>query len=164
MTNISKLNDILANSVDGTVTTEQINNAGLHRSVLQKLTDDGALRRLGRGLYIKTDVWEDELYLLQKKYSKGIYSHDTALYLHGYSDKTPAKYTMTFPKGYNAPSLKQENIIIKRSVDEIYSFGVTEVTSPCGNILKVYDIERTLCDIVRGSGNDIQIINSAMKR
>ena len=41
-------------------------------------------------------------------------------YLLGYSDRTPAKYTMTFPKGYNAPSLKQENLIVKRVVPENY--------------------------------------------
>ena len=55
---------------------------------------------------------------MQRKYGRGIYSHDTALYLLGYSDRIPAKYTMTFPKGYNAPSLKQENLIIKRVVPD----------------------------------------------
>ena len=39
-------------------------------------------------------------------------SNDTALYLLRYSNRMPARYTMTFPKGYNTPSLKQENIII----------------------------------------------------
>lgn len=28
----------------------------------------------------------------------------------------------------------------------------------------IYDLERTLCDIVRGSGSDIQVVNEAMKR
>lgn len=39
--------------------------------------------------------------------------NDTASYLLRYSNRMPARYTMTFPKGYNTPSLKQENIIIK---------------------------------------------------
>ena len=51
-------------------------------------------------------IYSCNIYLLQRKYGRGIYSHDTALYLLGYSDRIPAKYTMTFPKGYNAPSLK----------------------------------------------------------
>ena len=71
---------------------------------------------------------------------------------------------MTFPKGYNSPSLKQENILIKRVVPENYSLGVIEINSPCGNPLRIYDLERTLCDILRGSGSDIQIITGAMKR
>ena len=31
-------------------------------------------------------------------------------------------------------------------------------------IFRVYDLERTLCDILRGSGSDIQIVGEAMKR
>lgn len=71
---------------------------------------------------------------------------------------------MTFPKGYNAPSLKQENLIVKRVVPENYSVGIIEIKSPCGNPIRVYDLERTLCDILRGSGSDIQIVGAAMKR
>ncbi len=120
--------------------------------------------RYGRGLYVKTDVWEDEMYLLQRKYSRGIYSHDTALYLLGYSDRTPAKYTMTFPRGYHAASIENENILIKRVIPENYSLGVTKIASPCANPIYVYDLERTLCDILRGSGSDIQIVTAAMKK
>ena len=31
-------------------------------------------------------------------------------------------------------------------------------------MVRVYDVERTLCDIVKGQGCDIQIVNEAMKR
>ena len=71
---------------------------------------------------------------------------------------------MTFPKGYNSPSLKQENIEIKRVVAENYSLGAIKIKSPCGNPIRVYNLERTLCDILRGSGSDIQIVNIAMKK
>ena len=71
---------------------------------------------------------------------------------------------MTFPKGYNAPSLKQENLIVKRVVPENYEFGRIEIESPSGNPIRVYDLERTLCDILRGSGSDVQIVGEAMKR
>lgn len=152
------------NSPHGIITTKQVTESGMHRNVLQKLVKDGDLYRYGRGLYVQSDTWEDEFYLLQCKYGRGIYSHDTALYLLGYSDRTPAKFTMTFPKGYNAPSLKQENIIVKRVVPDNYSFGTIEIKSPYGNPIKIYNLEKTLCDIVRGSGCDIQVINSAMKR
>lgn len=156
--------ELLNASADGIITAAQVTEAGLHRSVLQKLVDSGDLYRYGRGLYVKTSAWEDDLYLLQRKYERGIYSYDTALYLLGYSDRTPAKYTMTFPKGYNAPSLKQEKIIIKRVIQKNYEFGIIEIKSPSGNPIKVYDLERTLCDILRGNGSDIQIVTEAMKR
>lgn len=159
-----KFKELLDASEDGTITTAQVTEAGLHRGVLQIFVKKGEIYRFGRGLYVRSDTWEDDFYLLQRKYSRGIYSHDTALYLLGYSDRTPAKYTMTFPKGYNATSLKQENIIVKRVVPENYDFGIIEVKSPSGNPIRVYNLERTLCDILRSSGSDIQIISDAMKR
>lgn len=164
MTDKEKIKELLEASPDGTVTAEQVTAAGLHRSILQELVENGELYRFGRGLYVRSNVWEDDFYLLQRKYGRGIYSHDTALYLLGYSDRTPAQYTMTFLKGYNSPSLKQESIIVKRVVPENYWFGVIEMQSPCGNPIRVYDLERTLCDILRGSGSDIQIVGSAMKK
>lgn len=119
------------------ISTNEIVFKGFNRDIIQDFVKSGSLTRFGRGLYSINDVWEDELYMLQQKYSRGIFSHDTALYLLGYSDRTPSSYTMTFPRGYN---------------------------SPCNNPVRVYNLERTLCDILRGSGSDIQIINSAMKQ
>lgn len=164
MMNKNEIRDLLEASTDGIITTEQINAAGFHRSVLQELVEQGEIYQFARGLYVRSDAWEDDFYLLQLKYGRGIYSYDTALYLLGYSDRTPAKYTMTFPKGYNSPSLKHESILVKRVVPENYSFGVIEMKSPCGNLVRVYDLERTLCDILRGSGSDIQIVGAAMKK
>lgn len=159
-----KIKNMLKASENGIITSAQVTEAGLHRNSLQQLVKDGEIYRFGRGLYVRRNSWEDDFYLLQKKYGRGIYSHDTALYLLGYSDRTPAKYTMTFPKGYNAPSLKQEIIIIKRVVPENYEFGQIQIKSPAGNLIRTYDLERTLCDILRGNGSDIQIITDAMKR
>lgn len=164
MTGKGKIKELLDASPGEIITAEQVTAAGLHRSILQELVDNGELYRFGRGLYVRTSAWEDDMYLLQRRYGRGIYSHDTALYLHGYSDRTPAQYTMTFPKGYNSPSLKQESIHIKRVVPENYSVGIMEVQSPCGNPIRVYNLERTLCDILRGSGSDIQIVGAAMKK
>lgn len=164
MKDTDKIKEMLDISPDGIITAKQVTSAGLHRSVLQEAVKEGLIYRFGRGLYMKNDAWEDDFYMLQRKYERGIYSNDTALYLLGYSDRTPIQYTMTFPKGYNAPSLKYENIIIKRVIPENYTFGIIELQSPCGNLIRVYDLERTLCDILRGSGSDIQIIGPAMKR
>ncbi len=158
-----KIFELLNTSKNGVITTAQVTNLGLHRGILKKLVNNSIVHPVGRGIYVQNDVWEDDFYLLQRKYERGIYSHDTALYLLGYSDRTPAKYTMTFPKGYNAPSLKNENVIIKRVILENYNFGKAEIESPSGNLIYVYDLERSLCDMLRGNSGDIEIINEAMK-
>ena len=164
MTNLDTMRALIASSPGRIITSSQVTEAGLHRGLIQELVNSGELVCFGRGVYLSKDAWEDDFYLLQCKYARGVFSHETALYLLGYSDRTPARYTMTFPKGYNAASLKNENIIIKRVIPENYSFGIIEIESPSGNPIRVYDLERTLCDIIRGSGSDLQIVNDAMKR
>lgn len=164
MNDKQKILKLLNSSKNGMISTSEVTKAGIHRGVLKDLVDSGELNRFSRGLYVRNNSWEDDLYLIQQKYKRGIYSYDTALYLLGYSDRTPAKYTMTFPKGYNTPSLKDENINIVRAVEDNYNVGIIEILSPSGNKIKVYELERTLCDILRGKGSDIQIINSAMKK
>ncbi len=71
---------------------------------------------------------------------------------------------MTFPKGYNAPSIKQENVKLIRVIPDNYESGIIEVQSPSNNPIRIYNLERTLCDILRGKGSDIQIVNAAMKK
>lgn len=157
------IQDLLHKS-GGIITSKQVTEAGLHRSTLSNLVKEDELIQVGRGIYIKPTVWEDEMYLLQYRYTKGIYSHETALFLHGMSDRTPARFTMTFPHGYNASSLKGENVKVKRSGKLLYGIGITELTSPVGNLIRVYDIERTLCDIIRGENQcEISIVNQGMR-
>ena len=84
MTGKDKINELLEASTNGTITAEQVTAAGLHRGILRELVENGELYRFGRGLYVRTDAWEDDFYLLQRKYGRGIYPHDTALYLLGY--------------------------------------------------------------------------------
>ena len=50
-------------------------------------------------------------------------------------------------------------------MQDLYELGVTTGLSPCGNPIRLYDVERTLCDIVKGNNTcDIQIVNQAMKQ
>lgn len=164
MDNIERVTEILSQN-NGIVTTSQVTEANIPRHYLKKMQVMGLLTKVDRGIYIKPDMWEDEMYILQYKYSRGVFSHETALYIHGLTDRTPMKYTMTFPYGYHVRSLKEENVKVKKSIKDIYELGLTTGVSPCGNPIRLYDVERTLCDIVKGNNTcDIQIVNQAMKQ
>lgn len=164
MTGFNKMENLISKSTSGIISTQEIFAESISRDILNKFLESGQLSKFGRGLYIINSAWEDEFFSLQQKYSKGIYSHDTALYLLGYSDRAPSVYTMTFLKGYNAPSIKQENIKLIRVIPENYDLGIIEIQSPSSNPIRIYNLERTLCDILRGKGSDIQIVNAAMKK
>jgi len=149
---------------NGLITATQITNAGIPRRCLSELVVAGKICKVDRGIYATPDVWEDEMYILQYRFSKGVFSHGTALYLHDMTDRTPHTFSMTFPHGYNAGGLKNKNVNVKYVTHSIYDLGISDVPSPYGNNVKTYDIERTLCDIVKGNNTcDIQMVNTAMK-
>ena len=155
---------ILNNTDNGIITTKTVTEQGIHRSILGEMVKSGDLIQCSRGIYILPDEWEDELYLLQLKYKRGIFSHATALSLLGYSERVPLILNMTFPTKYNSVSLKNENVAVTRVNDNNYELGISTAKTPFGNVVKTYDLERSLCDIMRGSTEDIQTIQYAMKK
>lgn len=149
---------------NGIVTATQVTEAGIPRRCLSAMVDAGSIYRVERGIYALPEAWEDEMFFMQYRFAKGIFSHETALYLHGMTDRTPIRYTMTFPFGYNTGSVKKQGIVAKLTTEDIYELGIVEASSPAGYPIKVYDIERTLCDIVKTRHRtDIQVVNQAMK-
>ena len=150
---------------NGTITSAEVTKAGLSRWSLKILVDSGKLERSARGVYILPEIWDDEMYNLQVQFKRGIFSGETALFLHDLTDRTPNRYQMTFPIGYNVTSLKNENVKAIRTKEEFYELGIITVSTPAGNPVKAYNKEKTLCDIIRGTSNtDIQIVSEAFKQ
>ncbi|MEA4865629.1 MAG: hypothetical protein VB088_09565 [Sphaerochaeta sp.] len=80
------------------------------------------------------------------------------------TDRTPLRYTMTFPFGYNPHNVVKRGVVAKVAGEETYWLGIMTLPSPSGNTIKVYDIERTLCDMVKTRHKaDIQVVNQAMR-
>ena len=155
----------LAENNNGTVTSAMVTEAGLSRANLKYLTDAGKLERTGRGVYVLPYVFEDEMYTLQCRFKRGIFSCETALFLWDLTDRTPNRYSMTFPHSYNPSGAKAQKIKCTVSVAELFEIGITETKTPGQNLVRVYDRERTLCDILKkGSKIDIQIVTEAFKR
>ena len=156
--------EILSLASNGVLLASDVTNAGIHRGYISEMLSNGELVKASKGVYLLSDEIEDEYYLLQKRYSRGVFSHTTALYLLGYSDRVPLTPHLTFPAGYNSPSLQSANVLITRVSKENYGTGITTVTTSFGNAVQVYDLERSLCDVLRGQGDDIQTIQSAFKK
>ena len=60
MTTREKIEELLEASKDGTISTSQVTEAGLHRGILQEYVKSGEMYRFGRGLYVLSNVWEDD--------------------------------------------------------------------------------------------------------
>ena len=163
---MKKTDEILniAYNHNGFVTASMVSEAGISRGNLKYLADRGKLQLSERGVYTLPEVWDDEFFAIQNRFKRGIFCCDTALFLWGMTDRTPSKFRMTFPSTYNVTNAKKEGIICSQIVEHLYELGLTEVETPSRNIVKVYNRERTLCDILRKTNQtDIQIITQAFK-
>lgn len=154
----------LIKSRNGMITFSYLKENNIHNMYLEKLIKKKLIVRVSRGVYALPHLLDDDLLNLQTKYKKGFYSLETALYLHGLTDTTPFNYTMSFPKGYNCTNPKKDNISCKVLEKELYNLGITQVKTNYDNLVFVYNVERTLCDLLRPVNNvDTTIINDAFK-
>ncbi len=154
----------MARENNGYISSAQVTSAGMPRRLLAEAVAAGELVQVERGLYALPDTWEDELYITQHRFSRGIFSDETALYLHGMTDRAPFSLTMTFPRSYNASAARGAGIVCRTCADDVLGLGRCEVRTPYGNSVRAYDIERALCDIVRGQKVvDSQVVVPAMR-
>lgn len=154
----------LAKQNNGIVTAAMVAASGLSRGSLKYLADKGDLEKVSRGVYVFPEIWEDELLNIQSRFKKGIFSLGTALFLCDLSDRTPNHCQMTFPEGYNLSGPKEAGIRCNTVKKDFYTIGIENVKSPGGNIVRAYNAERTLCDILRSQNNvDIQLVSEAFK-
>lgn len=156
----------VAEENNGHIRTAQVEELGISRPMIKKYLDMGKLERVRKGLYILSGDLADEYALLQARSKKAVFSYGTALFLWGLSDRTPHIYDMTFPRGTNANSLKKDvaNLRCHYVQPEIYELGITEVKSPQGAMVRVYDRERCICDLIRDKEQmDLQLYTQAIK-
>lgn len=133
---------------NGYITSKELSNLGIHRMYLNIMKEKGIIEKVGNGIYIDSTKVEDSYYVFSLELSKVVYSHMTALYFHGLSIKaTNDKYDITVPNNYFNYKIKEHNVFY---VDkDIYELGLAEVKTPMGNSVRVYDVERCICDIIR---------------
>ena len=159
MLDIEKIIQI-ANENNGIVTSSDVTKLGISRMVLKYLVEQNKLIKLDRGVYglpqTRKDIYFDE----QNRYKKGIYFSLSALYLLGYVDESVDKLYLAFPQTYNTTKAKNRGIICMNQAPSNYEVGAIEIETPQNNIVRVYCIERTLCELIR----DNEIPKSIIKQ
>ena len=123
--------------------------AGVSKEYFYQFVKSFGLEKIAHGIYVSSDAWLDELYLLQLQFTKAIFSYETALYLHDLSEMEPMPISVTVAAGYNPEGLLKQGIRVHKVKPEWYDLGVCRKESPGGHLLRLYDMERTICDIIR---------------
>lgn len=154
----------IAKQNNGIITSREVTKKNIPRIYLKILVDKGKLERIERGVYSRPEVLDDEMFALQSRFKKGIFSHETALFLHNLTDRTPVRYAMTFPAGYNTSSVNKKNVIVYYSVNRLYKIGIISMPTPNGLKVNTYNAERTICELIqKRKKTDIQVTTSAIK-
>ena len=157
-------NKILKLFKNGYLTTKDVNDNNIPRFYLTKLIKDDKIERISRGVYIKKNELADEFVILQSKSKNAIYSNTTALYLYGFSNRIPIKYDITINSGYNGSLQKEDNVNLFYTKRELLELGVINYKLDSGNIIRVYDLDKTICDIIKNKKKiDAEIFNKAIR-
>ena len=155
---------LLASENHGYFTTADAQRMGYTRAYLSQLVKKGRLERVGHGQYCFPGMFTDELFLLGQRSDKIIFSHETALFLHGLSERTPFQHSITLPSG---SSIRNSDGLLKvyHIKPELHSLGAIEVSTKAGQTVPCYNVERTICDILRSRNRmDDQMIREALRR
>lgn len=157
-------NKILNLFKNGYLTTKDVVNNNIPRTYLTKLVKEGKIERISRGVYAKKNVLVDEFVVLQSKSKNAIYSNTTALYLYGFSNRIPIKYDITINNGYNGTLQKDNNVNLFYTKKELLDLGVINYKLDSGNIIRVYDLDKTICDVIKNKKKiDAEIFNKAIR-
>lgn len=159
--NKDKIREIIKQN-NGIITAKEISHNNIDSWYLTNMVQKGELERVARGVYFdpKFDNY-DELYFFQLQNKACIYSYQTALYLHRLTDRLPFTNEVTVKQGYNAWRIR-DSVIVHQVKKEWYELGKAEIKTDMGNSVYVYDMERTICDLVRDRKNqDTEIFSKA---
>ena len=139
----------IAREHGGIIETKIAVQRGIPKAVLYKLCKEDKIHRIVRGQYVLSDDMEDEMLSISKRAKRIIFSHETALFLHGISDRTPFEHTVTAPSGCIPSAAMKAECKVYYIKPELFDLGKTEMKTPAGNLVPCYDLERTICDCVR---------------
>lgn len=162
-----KKNILIEKSIEennGYLFSSDVEKLGISRTSIANYVRKNSMEKVAKGVYITTDSWEDNLYIMQKKYSDIIFSGETALYLHQMIDREYSVVSVCVPRGFSGSRLREKGVVIHQESTDEYGLGMTEVTTNLGNIVRAYNRERCICELIKNRKEyEVQMFQTAIK-
>ena len=156
-------NLILSN--DGMIQTWQVIALGISKPVLYQYIKENEMEQVAHGIYATKDTWIDAMYIVHLRCEQAVFSHETALFLHDLTDREPTEYEITVKTGYNPSKLKENGSKVYTVKKELHGEGIVLMRTPFGHSVPVYNMERTICDIIRNRNKtEMQTFQTALKQ
>ena len=148
-TNYEKLEKIFKKN-GGFITRQDVDNAQIPSWFLSDFVKRNNLSKKAPGYYAADDYAADDYFILQRRYPKYVFSGMSALYLLGLTDKIPTDLEVASPQSYHPSRNKMDSLLVRRISDpSIYELGIKETKTMFGNVVRTYDEERTICDLIK---------------
>jgi predicted transcriptional regulator of viral defense system len=132
-----------------TISVAEAEAMGISRAALSFWTGKGLIQRVAHGLYASVDAIPDELVLIAGRSEHIVFSHETALALHRLHNRIPLLPSFTLPTGRRSPRSLDGRVGVYHVKPEWHALGRSSATSFQGHSVPCYDVERTVCDIIR---------------
>lgn len=135
----------------GLLHIDALTRLGLNPRDVNALINTGRLARVKRGVY----EWVEnrslsDLELISKLIPDGVLCLHSALYCHGYTDRTPSEWEVAVDRRTNRKrfNLTYPDVRVHYSEANLLGIGITQ--EEClGAVVRIYDKERTICDVFR---------------
>lgn len=146
------------------ITTSQVLQLGFSKTLITKYVQAGLLERFGHGVYSLPGKLKDDMHALMLRSSKIIFSHDTALFLNGLAERTPFRHTVTIPSDSALPASIKNTCTCFYIKPELHTLGMIVRKTTFGNSVQCYNMERTICDLLRSRSRcDEETVIGAIK-
>lgn len=135
---------------NGIITTKEVLEMGISSKTITRLVRKEKLRKITKGMYVDKENFDDPYFERLARCRQGIYSHESALYLHGLI-KEPNVYKITIPSHYNTRIIthgENEFYYLKK---DLCIYGMEKIETVEKNEVDVYNVDRTICDILKDS-------------
>lgn len=146
MNYIKQITDYLDSS-GGIITSKYCRENNIPTVYLTRLSKQGKLNKISKGIYARDDADFDELYFFQYRFRSVIYSYETSLYLLGETDEIIEKFDVTVNSNYKFNNFDPK-VRVHYVKKEYLNIGVMSFKTIYGNTLKAYSFERTVCDFI----------------
>ncbi len=157
MKNESKIQRFL-DGKNGYMSTSDFLKLNISKPLIKKYINNGLIRKVSHGLYIDSNLLDDDDYILQRRYPNIIYSYNTSLYMLNLSNVMPQKKDITI----NSKKRVVGDYNTHYVSEKYYDIGIIEINTLLGNPIKVYNAERCICDMLKCQNFDLELQNKVL--
>ena len=126
---MSGINPIIMKSMaenKNMITTAEVLSLGFSKQLLLKYVRAGLLERIRQGVYILPDAIHDDMYTMMLRSEYIVFSHESALFLNGLSDRTPFMHSITLPSDKTVPGSIKDECTYFYIKPELHRLGLIE--------------------------------------